>query len=320
MFVPGVGTTPALVEAIKVGAGAEVTKWLGTLQPDDRGSEIAHLGGTCQPTREVQRFFLDAAASQGEKFWTERWYRGIVSCRVPEVQALLSDKVAKGPSGDQARFLGILEAYARNLGGAAVPKLKEMAVATKDGEQQTYLVNAMADAAGVGSAEGPNAEAATAAIKAIQELAPDLENRALEQARTTLNALGDERASDELAGHRFKAAKRDDGTIRWGAVAVETATCKNAKVTQVFHMAAVVDEGRTWPDQLQERVATATASSWAFDVGPKCKGESKVAWTVSGEPFADDAAFRKWVEDQSLNAQRAPADKRLRVEHDDVRL
>ena len=85
-------------------------------------------------------------------------------------------------------------------------------------------------------AQGVDVKAAEEAVKAIVEIAPDMAQKALYQARTTVRALGDERASDELAAVYFKAIKQSDNSFLWGVVLTETATCKNGKVQQNVHV------------------------------------------------------------------------------------
>ena len=305
----------AAVAALRVGASAEVLAWAKNLQPDERGPAISYMGEVCQANKDVQSFFLSAASTMGDAFWNERWFRGLATCRVPEVQKLLGDEIARSEKTNQSRFLGVLEVYSRNLGGAAVPRLKELALSTQDAETQTYIINALSDAAGLGAKEGADGATAAAAIKAIIELAPQLQPKAVEQARTTLNALGDERAADELAGVRYKDVRTADGKLMYGAVIVETATCKNGKTQQAIHAGQLLDPGHTWPDQMRGKVESVTVS-WGFDLAQKCKGEGKLDTFVPAEPFKDADAYKSWVESQVKEIQKAPVDKRIRLDHD----
>ena len=88
-----------------------MVKWVNGLQPDERGPTIRALGDACGSTKEVQAFFLDQAKSMGDAFWNERWYRGLTTCRVPEVQTLLSDRIVSMQKGEKSSFLGVLEVY-----------------------------------------------------------------------------------------------------------------------------------------------------------------------------------------------------------------
>lgn len=318
-FIAGEKASEAAIAALKIGASAEVVKWVNGLQPDDRGPTITAFGDACSNTKEVQAFFLAQASSMGDAFWNERWYRGLATCRVPEIQSLLDSRIVTMQKGDKSSFLGVLEVYARNLGPSAIPKLQDLAKGTKDAEMQTYIVNAMSDAAGVGSAAGMDPKAAEMAVKSILSIAPDLTAKAVDQARITVRALGDERASDELAAVRFKAVKQADNSFLWGVVATETATCKNGKVQQNVHVAELRDSGHTWSDQVKER-ATAAVGAWPMDLATKCKGEGKTEVIVPSEPFADAAAYKAWVDGQLKEIQKSAVDKRVRVDHDALNL
>ena len=318
-FISGDDASAAAIAALKVGASAEVVAWVNGQQPDERGQTIHTLGEACGSTKEVQAFFLSQATAMGDAFWNERWYRGLATCRVPEVQTLLGGRIATMQKGEKTSFLGVLEVYARNLGPSAIPKLAEMAAATRDVEVQTYIINAMSDAVGVGAASGPDAKAAEQAVAAIVALAPNLGQKALVQARTTVRALGDERVSDELAAVYFKDLKQADNSLLWGVIAVETATCKNGKVQQNTHVAELRDAGHTWPDQIKER-ATAATGAWTLNLAEKCKGEGKVEILVPAEPVADAAALKTWTEAQLKEIQKTAVDKRSRVDHDALKL
>lgn len=318
-LIPGDAASDAAVAAMRVGASADVVAWVKGLQPDDRGQTVADLSDACGSNKEVQTFFLNAATTMGEDFWNERWYRGLSSCRAPEIQKLLTDKVVALEKGEAGRFQGVLEVFARNLGPAAIPQLSQLAVGAKDAERQTYVVNAFGDAAGLGSDSGADPKVGQEVARAVIAIAPDLQPKAVEQARVILQALGDEQAADELAAVRYKAVKQSDGTWMWGTVVTETAVCKNGKTQQIVHVAPVLDTGRTWGDQIKERVS-AGISAWGMDMAAKCKGEGKNEVFVSSEPFADQAAFKAWTEKQLSEIQRQPADKRTRLDHDALKL
>lgn len=318
-LIPGENASKAAVAALRVGASAEVVSWVKGLQPDDRGQTIADLSAACATTKEVQGFFLNAASTMGEEFWNGRWYRGLSSCRAPEIQKLLSDNVVAMEKGDPGRFQGVLEVFARNLGPAAIPLLKQLAVGTSDPERQTYIVNAFGDAAGLGSTSGADPKAGQEVGATLVAIAPELQPKGVEQARVILQALGDERAADELAAVRYKAVKQADNTWLWGAIVTETATCKNGKTQQNVHVAKVTDTGRTWGDQVKDRVA-AGSNAWGLNLAEKCKGEGKIEVIVPGEPFADQAAWKTWVDAQIKEIQRQAVDKRTRVDHDTLSL
>ena len=71
--------------------------------------------------------------------------------------------------------------------------------------------------------------------------------KAVEQARITLTALGDERASDTLVVVRYKSLVQPDGGLLYGTVVVEVAACKNGKYQQVLHLAEVQETAPACP-------------------------------------------------------------------------
>jgi hypothetical protein len=282
--------------AIRVGASEPVSAWMDGLEADERARAVRALGEACNESPEVQAFFVDRAATLGEKFWSDRWYRALTTCRVPAVQGILSTELDKGVGSDRLRFFAVLETYARSAGGEAVARLETLAQSTEDAEAQANIVAAFADAARVGTPEGIDAAAATAATDSIRKVAPTLQTKAVEQARMTLLALGDEPGSDDMAAVRYKEFDRGDTTFIWGAVANETATCKNGKVQQRIHVAQVKERGNTWPDQLEEKVSGSAEVSWELTLAERCKGTGEVKWMLSSSPFADDEAYKAWAD------------------------
>ncbi|MDP6934929.1 MAG: hypothetical protein QGG40_18555, partial [Myxococcota bacterium] len=263
--LPGEDGNRALIAAIEVGKADAATSWVGGLQSDDRAPAISALGRACIESEPIQSFFIDQAEALGPDFWKQRWYRALGTCRVPAVQGLLSEQMSKGVSGNIGRFFQVLEVFTQNLGPAALPTLERIAQEVDDEESATMVVQSFGEACGLGTPEGVDLKAAEEGIAALLRIAPDLSVRALEQARITVKALGDERASDELAAIRYSSVLRDDGTVLWGTVATETVTCKNGKVNQYVHVAEVTDPGQTWPDQLEEKVDVAVTHQWGFE-------------------------------------------------------
>ena len=212
------------------------------------------------------------------------------------MQTILSSELDKGLGADRLRFFAVLETYARSAGGEAVARLEGLAESTTDAEAQANIIAAFADAARVGTPEGIDGAAAQAATAAIRKVAPGLETKAVEQARMTLLALGDEPGSDDMAAVRFKAVDQGDGNFLWGVVANETATCKNGKVQQRIHVAQVNERGNTWPDQLEEKVSGSAEVTWELNLADRCKGSGEVKWVLPGAPFADEAAYKAWAD------------------------
>jgi hypothetical protein len=311
----GMDGSEALVAAVEIGAIDAATAWTGALQSDERAGAIRALGDACSESEAIQAFFVERAETLGDEFWAQRWYRALAGCQAESVQALLSAQLDQGIGSERGRYFGVLETYARNAGAGAIDKLVEIA-GHEEAEIQINAVQFFADAAQVGSMEGMDLETAGKAIDAINALAPSLTGKAIEQARITLTSLQDEASADALAGVRYKDRVQADGTFMWGAITVESATCKNGKPSQRFQVAKVIEGGQTWPDQLAERVQDAVDVNWDLDLATRCKGEGSTELIVPNSPFADKTAHRAWV-DTMLEGKKDEAVKRVvRLDHD----
>ncbi len=301
----------AVVTAIGVGAGDAVRAWVNVQEPDDRSRTISKLGEKCDQAG-VPQFFLDTQQALGDKFWTERWYRGLDDCRDAKVQDLLRTKIAT-PGGDRTLFFGVVEVFSRNLGKDAIPTLKSALQAQKDPEIATYLVNAFADAAGVGSSKGADPEAVKLAIASINEVAPLLPGKAVDQARTTLLTLGAEADSDRLAVIRYKDVMQASGGLLYGVVTTEVATCKKGDKRVAIHTAQVNEGGKTWPDQLKERVADPVNTVMKLDLAKSCKGTGEIENRTPPAPFKDAAAYQAWVDETLKEVQKVHPDLKIKV-------
>jgi hypothetical protein len=308
--LPGSDGDASAVVAVDIGATDALLKWMGGMESKDKARTIAALGDACDAHPKVKDFLVGAQARLGDQYWTERWYRALASCEGPEVGAILAAELDKGSGADKTRYFGILQTYARSQGAGAIPKLQELAGRFTDVESLTYIVQAFPDAARVGSEQGRDETAARAAVTALVALAPSLPEKVVEAARVALQALGDEAAADALAGERYRAVRQPDGGLLWGVVAVESAPCKKGSQTwRRVHHAQVTDPGRTWPDQLQDKVQAAAATAWQPSLGAKCKAEATITWTLPAEPFADEAAFGAWRDEQLKEIDKTTVDK-----------
>ncbi|MCB9743604.1 MAG: hypothetical protein H6740_13470 [Alphaproteobacteria bacterium] len=305
--------TAIAVTAVQVGAWAETRTWISGLQADERSRTVAEMGGACADGNEqVAKFLSESAKVMGDQFWTERWYRSLSACRFPEVQEMLRAEVQE-PSEDRTRFFGVLEVFCRNLGKDAVDYLKALSLSIKDEEELTYVISAFADAAQVGSASGQDAEATQAAVAAILEVAPQLPERALEQARTTLTSLGAEDAASSLATYRFESLKWEDGALHYGLLVVENATCKKGETRLGVHVGSLVNGGDLWPDQVAASVGGAIETAFTYDVAKKCKGTAQKEVRITEGPVsAGDLA--EWQKDQLEEAQGREAKKIMTFE------
>ena len=298
MLAGGDGNKAALA-AIEVGADTDLRAWLKGLEPDQRSRTVAWLGEQCAESEPVQKFFATAKAEMGMEFWTDRWHRGLAECRVEPIQKLLADAIEDEELGkDRTRLFNVLEVYARNLRGDALPALVKLASQTDDPEELTYLVNAFADTTGIGSVEGMDKEIAGKAAEAIRKLGPELPARAVEQSRITLRTLGDEEGSDQFAQHRWP--DRFDEHYRYAVTVTEVAKCKNGKTRANLHVAAFDEGGMQWPDQIQPQLLDKLKYEWELDTADRCKGEGTFDVVMSEEPFESDEARDKWIEETVL--------------------
>ena len=296
---------PLLTSAVRVGAHDEVRAWIDGQPSDERSSSIKLLGKACGEDPAVAAFLVESASVLGNVFWNQRWYRSLTECRTPEIQALLLEQV-QTPSSDRSRFLGTLEVFARNLGKDALPYLKTLVITGEREEDLTYIVNAFADAAQVGSLDGADAETAALAVTALFELAPHLPDQALTQAATTLVALGAGDRAGDLAGAHFRDRIWEDGKLHYGLVVSESAVCKKGKLQVVLHTTEVTEAGHDWMANLRPQV-DAAMEAWTFELADDCKGQAREREVfLSPEPLLDPAdldgyqqAIRRQVEQSS---------------------
>ena len=296
---------PLLTSAVRVGAHDEVRAWIDGQPSDERSGTIRLLGKVCGEDPAVAAFLVESAEVLGDKFWNQRWYRSLTACRTPEIQALLLDQV-QTPSSDRTRFLGTLEVFARNLGKDALPYLKTLVITGEREEDLTYIVNAFADAAQVGSFDGADTETAALAVAALFELAPHLPHQALPQASTTLVALGAGDRAGDLAGAHFRDRIWEDGKLHYGLLVSESAVCKKGRLQVVLHTTEVTEAGHDWIRNLRPQV-DAAMEAWTFDLAGSCKGQAREREVfLSPEPLLDPAdldgyqqAIRRQVEGTS---------------------
>ena len=310
----------AAVAAINVGAGSTVMDWMASLQRDEQSRGVRALGKTCQDSEAVQSFLVSAAADMGDRFWTERWYRSLAECRSASTTQLLVDRVEAGAGEDRSSFFGVVEAYAVNVGLDALPKLSTLVETESDLEMQVNLIGAFADASQAGTLKGLDARIAEKAADAVRGLAPKLPAQTMDKARVTLQTLMDEAGADQLVALRYQDLQQSDGSLLYGAVVFENASCKNDKVAQRYHVAEAHDPGQTWPDQLEEKVRTSVELNWSLNLAERCKGTGEVVYLLPEEPFADKDAFRAWVKEVVRKNTNADVKKAVRVDAEPIQL
>ncbi len=306
----------AALAAIGAGSFEIVRGWISALEPDDRSRTISKLGQSCG-SAAVPTFFLETHAAIGEKFWSDRWYRGLGECRAPAAQDLLRARVSQ-PITDRVQYNGVLEIFSRNLGKDAIPTLIAAAQAEKEGEVSAFIVNAFADAAGVGRAAGADAEATKLALAALAQLAPTLPEKGVDQARMTVRALGDDPGSDRLVVVRYKDQVQASGGLLYGVIATEIATCKKGDTRIVIHSAMVNESGHAWPDQVAERISPVVTANFKLGLAAACKGTGAVEITTPPTAFKDAAAYTAWVDGHQRDLQKAHVGVKIKVVPEDA--
>ena len=316
-LLPGESANEAAFSAIGIGHGVVVSAWIGGQQSDERARTIKAFGKACSNNPAVAQFFVDTHDSLGQAFWAERWHAGLRTCRTPPIQNLLSKAISR-KWRDSTQFSSVIETYARNLGVAAIPALETLA-ADGSPEEALFVVGLFPDAAGVGSLEGTDAAAAKAAVQAIERLTPTLDVKGVEQARVTLQVLGDEAAADRLATVRYKDTLQADGSLLWGVIAVETAVCKNGKTQLGLHFSTATEPGKRWADQIKSPVEKAVRAQWDLGLSAKCKGQQTVELIMTPRPLANAEAIIAWQKEEWKDLLKRPHHK-LRVYDDDTPL
>lgn len=310
-IIAGPGGDAAARVALGLGGAETVRAWIVALEPDDRGPTLARLGDGCDKP-EVAAFFVDAERALGDRFYAERWWAALDSCRAQPVQVLLGNAL-QTRKRDRTLFGGLLDVYARNLGEAALPLLKDLAASETDPAVLIDIVDAIPDAAGVGEATGANPAAVTAATRVLRELAPRLPDKAADGARKAFLALNDEQAADGVASVRFRSVLQPDGGFLYGVVAIESATCKKGDARVEVHHALVRESGDTWPDQLAERTEPGARGVFDLNLAESCKGTGTVNFRYPEQPFKDEPAYKIWLASELAKAQRESALVNLKV-------
>ncbi|MBM74850.1 MAG: hypothetical protein CMK59_05580 [Proteobacteria bacterium] len=318
-LVPSKPAYRSLMLSIEAGHADDVAKWLAAQQSDDMAKALRALGDFCDHTA-VERFFLNQAEVKGEEFWKKRWYKYMNKCPSTEVTDLFKSELEKGEDIPRNRYFAILSSYARSAGADAIPFIESQFETTENAETHMNLISAFADASGVGGEDGTDRKAAKASIASINKLAPNLGDKALDQARITLKALDDEPSADALAQYRYKGLAQEDGSFMWGVIAIEDVTCKKGKKRQNFHSAVVRDETKTtWGDAFEEQAKALADTQWDFLLEKNCKGEGEVIYIVPTRPFLNQEKYDAWLE-SNRSSKAKPAAKIRDIPHEEIKM
>ncbi len=296
--------------AIELGGGEIVREWISARFADERVAVLRGLGCSCAHNPAVVAFLVESDEALGDRFWDDRWHRALAHCRDNAVKVFLTQQLQDpAVQTHPTHFDSALDLLTEYAGVDAVPWLKVLMLAVPE-PNQVALVRAFLGAARSGGDAEP--EAAARATAALVELAPDLSQAAVGQARMVIQSLGEQQAADSLVCAYYKDRVQPSGQLLWGAVVVETARCKNGQLRVEVHHAPVVDSCRRWPDQLPAAVLETLGPDWTGRLAERCKGTSTHEHLLPPQPFADQAAYETW-RDETLQQVRARPAKRVDV-------
>lgn len=314
------GAREAVVAALRLG-GAEASKaFIDTLDPSESAHTLGHLADSCEAPG-VTEFFVSTAATDPASFYDRGWYRSLATCRSEGSLTLLAEAM-RDPAVQErlvrTQWMSLIETYSRAAGPASMDALRQLASSLDSEADLVDVIGYFADAARVGDADADPAHAVEA-VKAIREVGPKLPPMAVEKARNTLLALGDEPAADEAVQWRWPERMEGRG-YTYAAVAVEDITCKNGKKRVDIHHASVM--GVAWPDQLASLLEDTLQVDWELDPTATCKGTGEVRYAFPDEPFADAVTLNAWITStaESLRGAVTSETKVTTIAHDDIAL
>ncbi|MCO4744745.1 MAG: hypothetical protein KC912_08150 [Proteobacteria bacterium] len=306
------GAHAAVVAALALGGEADARGFVARLDPSESARTLGYLAGHCDAPG-VTEFFVATRHDDPGTFFDGGWYRALATCRTEPSLALLADAMEDPAVKERlvrTQWTNLVATYARAAGPIAIPSLKSLASSLEAEADLVDVIGAFADAAQVGSSSGTDADGAAAAVAALNDLGPKLPPLAVEKARDTLTALGDESAANAAVVWRWQE-RIEGGKYTYGAVAVEDVTCKNGKRKVLIHTATVL--GMVWPDQLEPQLGERLSTEWDLTAAQKCKGTGQVHTAFPSEPFADATTADAWATDRA-KALRGDVDSTVKVE------
>ena len=108
-------------------------------------------------------------------------------------------------------------------------------------------------------------------------------------------AIGSPEAAESVAAFRWPE-RLNDGRYTYIATAMESVTCKNGKIHNVFHYGNVHEVGKMWPDTMAEKLPEKLRENWTFETAGKCKGVADITYRLSPEPMQDEDSATAWLE------------------------
>ncbi len=318
-FLASERTNPGVLAALRAGAVEPVIAWMAKLQPNELGPTIDWLGHQCDQAPQVGEFFVQAQATETERFWSERWYRGLADCSTAEVQELLTTALEnRRDDRDRTRFFALVGLYARNLGAEALPTLEAL-LAEEPENQRRLVIEAWADVADVGNEDGMDPDAAKAAVASLHSVLGEVPPTAADIVRNTLASLGDDVGAEASVALRWPERATGE-RYRYAVCAVEQGTCKNGKAFATLHLGWLHEPRERWPDTLEEGLEGHLSGPWKLGrTASKCKGEGTITVAMTAEPVETGGDARDWFDAQrEAFAPLAEAAKARTLDHDPV--
>lgn len=296
---------------VDVGALDTIVPWLERIPPDDRMYMLRAIGDGCEDHPERNAFFGTLLEQKGDRFYIDRWYRGLDECRTPEGRALLTDALQSDRFGvgatERGSFLDILEVYTRNLRTDALPLLQRYARELGDDEEIAYALQIMPKAAGYDTDEGVDAAQARQVGEAIFSLGDILDPTRIDIARASLQRIGQADVADSLVRYRWPDAWRvGGGRYHYAAMAVYTWECRPGRQDVIVHSGEFAEDGKMWPDALTQAAQQRLAQQWPVEDTP-CDAAPTVTIAVAEEPLKTANDREQW-----LSAHRLPYTERVK--------
>lgn len=304
----------AVVAMVEVGAAPAVRAWLdgGRVPPDDRLSMLRAIGEGCEAAPSREAFFVDLRAGLGDRFFVERWHRGLDGCRGEAGRAILEQALAGDGFGvgarDRGAFLDVLEVYARNRRDGAFPLIERLFAQLTDPEEQAYVLQMIPRAAGYDTPQGVDPVQAAQAAELVLRLGEGLDADRVDVARAVLLRLGQQEAADRMVRFRWPDAWRvGGGQYRYAAIASAVWTCKPGKVRARVITGELVEAGTRWPEAVAAAAEASLPTGWALLDAPPCDVAPEVVVRVSEVPLKTAAERAEWA-----SAARGPWTERVK--------
>jgi hypothetical protein len=299
----GDAANKAVKTALALGVSQIVRDWITQLPADERAATLAWLGHECPTDAQIEAFLVESSEALGNRFVTDRWFRSLVDCRTPKIQAVLGKQVeaaaiAKRNQIEGGQFLAIMQVYAKNLGVASLPTLSALTIALKDEIELAYVAQAFREAA-VSPDGTTKPEDAAKVVEELGRCGERLPPKAIDEARRVMTDLGHADETEPLAKYKWPDRRTGNGYYRYAVVAVERVTCGNGKRKEVFHQGPFTEPGDHWPESIEPTLPERLRAEWQLEaLAEKCKGTAEVQWEMPAEPFANDDERTKWINQQ----------------------